>query len=246
MDYPFPSINRSVYPKTFLKDVFLVVDFCEVSFDSVDIDRLNSFFSQFKVVEIDAAKISGGIELKSNDGTIRLRFSLKRIEIILRQPFYKSFEQAEEFINVMIKYMESLSVKEIQKISVSKFNELGFRLQSPDYPIIDIMKDVFSVDLLDKVGIEDGSFNDMVRWEKVVSMDGSAESGTVFYAECGFRRRDLNSQDGSLTLTTRVESAVGNIVVDALLDIARKYNQILDNAFHWCIEKNIIEKMKES
>lgn len=245
MVYPFPSIERSVYPRTFLKDVRLAADFPKVSLGSVEEERLNSFFSQFfSGVSVDLNKICEGIRLQSQDGVIHLFFSLDKIVIQLRQPFYKKFEQAEEFLLLMINYFETLSVAEVRKLTVSKFNELKFRNTAPNFAIIKIMQSVFSKELLGMVEAEQETFDKMVRWEKAVSLDGSAETGTMFSAECGFRRAEPNSQDGSLTLTTRVEST-GKVVVDKLLDTAQGYNQILDEAFHWCVNEEVIEKMQE-
>lgn len=164
---------------------------------------------------------------------------------MLRQPLYKKFEQAETFLGAISKYLEVLSISSLQKVAVSKYNELKFQQQSPDHPIINIMKDVFSVELLNLVKAANLSFDDMVRWEKAASIDGSDATDTVFYVECGFRKEEPYSTKGSLALTTRVESSTP-VETENLAESVHRYNQILDEAFHWCVNKEIINKMKES
>jgi len=245
MKYPFNPIERRVYPKTFLKDVRLAVYFVPVDFSSVDKEQIKQFFDQFKGASIDVTKLPEGIELQSQDNYIRLNFSLASVEVMLRQPYYKKFEQAESFLGAISKFLEILSVRSLQKLSISKYNELKFQQSSEDYPILNIMKGVFSEELLNKMGAENNSFENMVRWEKALSFDGSEETGTLFYAECGFCKTEPNSLKGSLALTTRVESSI-DVNVEKLIDTARFYNQILDESFHWCVTKEIIEKMSES
>lgn len=245
MKYPFRPIIREIYPKTFLKDVRLTAQFSPVDFSKVNKEQVKDYFHQFRGVEFDIENLKGGLELKSNDEKVRLRFSLSDVEVVLRQPFYKRYEQAESFFMAIAKYLEAITVSDLKKLSISKYNELRFQQSSADFPILTIMEGVFSKELLSFVKADKETFKDMVRWEKAVTIDGTDETGTLFSAECGFNKSEPNSLYGRLTLTTRVES-VKPISLINLLDEARVYNQILDNAFHWCITKEIIEKMKSN
>lgn len=245
MEYPFKPVDREVFPRTFLKDVRVALFYPEVEQGCIDTGKLNSFYTRFKGVEVNVEKIKEGIELTSNDESIKLRFSLGFVEVLLRTPSYKTFDLALQFLFVLNGYFEAMKIKTINKLVISKYNELRFRHPSAEFSIQKIMKGVYSEALIQRVLSGKVGLKDLTRWEKELKFDNTEETDTLFTIECGFSRRDVNGLNGTLALTTRVETSKNPFEIGELADKANMYNGILDNAFRWCVRNEIIEKMRE-
>lgn len=245
MEYPFEPVEREIFPRTFLKDVRVALFYPEVEQGVIDIGKLNSFYSKFRGVSINVEKIKEGIELTSEDESIKLRFSLSSVEVLLRTPSYKTFELALQFISVLNGFFEAMNIKLIKKLIVSKYNELRFQQPSAEYTIQKIMKGVYSEALIQKVLSGKEVLKDLTRWEKELKYDNSDETDTLFTIECGFSRRGVNGLNGILALTTRVETANNSFAIEKLAEKAISYNMILDSAFKWCVRDEIIDKMRQ-
>lgn len=245
MEYPFKPIDREIFPRTFLKDVRMVVLYPEVEPAKIDIEKWSSFFSKFKGVEVNIEKIKDGIELTSEDESIKLRFSLGFVEVLLRTPSYKTFDLAIQFLSVLNGYFGAMNIKTANKLIISKYNELRFQQPSAEYTIQKIMKGVYSEALMQKVLSGKEVLKSLTRWEKELKFDNSDETDTLFTIECGFSRKGVEELNGILALTTRVETSHNSFAIEKLIEKAATYNDILDSAFRWCVRDEIIEKMRE-
>lgn len=245
MEYPFKPVAREIFPRTFLKDVRLALFYPEVEQSSIDTGKLNSFYTQFKGVDVNIEKIKEGIELTSEDESIKLRFTLEFVEVLLRTPSYKTFDLALQFLSVLNSYFEAMNIKTINKLIVSKYNELRFQQPSAEFTIQKIMKGVYSEALIQRVLSGKEVLKDLTRWEKELRFDNTEETDTQFTIECGFSRRGVSGLSGILALTTRVETSTNPFGIGELAGKANMYNGILDNAFRWCVRNEIIDKMRE-
>lgn len=245
MEYPFKPVAREIFPRTFLKDVRVALFYPNVEQGSIDTGKLHSFYSQFKGVDVNIEKIKEGIELTSEDESIKLCFSLSFVEVLLRTPSYKTFDLALQFLTVLNSYFEALNIKIINKLVVSKYNELRFQQPSAEYTIQKIMKGVYSEALIQKILSGKEVLKDLMRWEKELKYDNTEETDTLFTIECGFSRKGINGLNGILALTTRVETSKNFFKVGDLANKANMYNDILDSAFLWCVRDEIIEKMRQ-
>ena len=111
------------------------------------------------------------------------------------------------------------------------------------------MKEVFSPELLKtdnrSEDTSDANFASMTRWEKFGRFSGEDDWNSVFSYEYGFSRRATEPTKGCLTLKTIMESNDTLITNDALEDVMKEFNYILDRGFHWCVNKNIVSKMED-
>lgn len=244
MEYPFKLVEREIFPKTFLKDVRVILFYPEVEQGSIDAGKLSLFYSQFKGVTVSIEKIKEGIELTSDDESIKLRFSLRFVEVLLRTPSYKTFDLALQFISLLKGYFEAMEIKTINKLVISKYNELRFQHPSAEYTIQKIMKGVYSEALIQRVLSGKEVLKDLTRWEKELKFDNTDETDTLFTIECGFSRKSVNGLNGILALTTRVETSKNPFGIKDLASKTEMYNVILDSAFRWCVRNEIIEKMR--
>lgn len=245
MKYPFLPADREIFPRTFLKDVRIRLVYPKVDFNEVDKDELKSLFDQFKGAGVDLEKLADGVELTSEDESIKLSFSLSSTEVSLRAPSYKTFDLAKQFLAVQIGFVEALGVKIVSKLIISKYNELRFQFPSPEITIQKIMKGIYSEELMQKVLSGKEVLKNLTRWEKELKFDNRDETDTLFTIECGFNRRVTEGMKGILALTTRIETAEQPVEICNLPTKAEEYNIILDNAFRWCVRDEILQAMRK-
>lgn len=245
MGYPFPTIEHTVYGKTFLKDVRVAIEFESVSQASLNKEVLSDFFRQFPGLEkADVIEsLAEGINIYSEDRNVGFRFSLANVEVKLRTPFYVSFDRAEAFWKKLSAYLLALSVEVVNGLVVRKSSELCFKKGAGNFDVKKLMKEVFCDELTADTAFRNASFKDVNRWERSWSAEDE-ENGSRFMAIYGFKLSDYNNQDDRLTLVTSIESTDSEIPVSVLLSKEKQYNKVLFDAFHWCVKDEIIEKMK--
>lgn len=248
MNYKFKSIDKKVYPKTFLKDVHLRLDFIKVQ--SVN-SRLAGFFKKNFGLDVDAMPQSQNISVNSEDGLIKFDFSLGYLELTMRHPAYKQFNFVLQWLGIILEYLYVLGVENLKKTTLSKYNELGFALP-PGVGVELVMQQVFSNEILqygrDATGALDSGKDDFSRtsrWEKFGSFEGEDKWNSLFSFEFGFSRRATEPSNGCLTLKTIMESRDVDVKVDSLKDVLTEFNDVLDRGFHWCVTESIIRKMEE-
>ena len=246
MAYPFTHINREVYPKTFLKDVYVSLHFPKVDItDSLKDNMIRFFDEAFGVEDMPEESFEKVVFVHSKDDMIRFHFALEFVQFSVKQPAYRSFEQLAVYRDKAFKYLEVLKVREISKIIFYKYNQLNYQLKNSGTPV-DVMKDVFSTSLLNNMTEEDvKSQTGLSRWEKSLCFQGEDATDSAFTIEYGFRKKSKDSEQDALTLKTQIESGNVNVKKDNVMAILSDYNQILDNGFHWCVTPDIIKEMKK-
>lgn len=248
MSYNFKEIEKKVYPKTFLKDVHLRMDF--ENGQSVN-SNFEGFFKKNFGLAIDTMSQFKGMAVNSDDGLIKFDFSLSHVELTLRHPAYKQFNFALQWVGVITDYLHLMGSKAVNKLTISKYNELGFSLPK-GVGVELVMQQVFSESMLsygkDPRGMllsDKDSFESTSRWEKFGSFKGDDDLNSLFSFEFGFSRRATEPANGCLTLKTIIESRDVVIEIDTLRNVMCEFNDILDRGFHWCVNEGIIKKMEE-
>ena len=236
MAYPFQSITREVYRKTFLRDVHMVFYFDSVAKDDAFDIKVKGFLKDS--FGLDSATTSGLEKVVSKDKTVTLEFGTEFVKLSIKRPEYRSYEDdnVKELKSLMFKYIHLINVKKLTRLEMSKFNQLRY---SSDKNLKDIIGSVFCDELSDV--IEDGSFT---RLEKIWTADDE-KSNSQFTIEYGFRRDTPDSKDGFLTLKTKIESTGTMIAIEDIENRMEQFNQILDEGFHWCVKPEIINLMKQ-
>jgi hypothetical protein len=154
---------------------------------------------------------------------------------------YKSFDLTLEVMKYALEFFETVGVTDVEKVVFYKFNELSYNL-AEDVPVSEVMKQIFSEELLKNMTKEDVDVQtSLSRWEKLVNFN---DKDSVFTIEFGFGRSAKDSDTGSLTLKTQIESNLSKLPLSKIENTLREYNQILDNAFHWCVLPRIVKEME--
>ena len=241
MDYQFPQVPYKVYSKTFLKDVHLVFKFATVHPDEILIaDAKRYFETSFNGVILNDVDLSEGLNIKSTDELVWFDFRWDKLTICMKSPMYKSFELTLVVMEFALEFFKVIGITTVANLIFYKFNELSYNVER-NVEVSSIMKQIFSNDLLKKMTPEDEvAQKNLSRWEKQISY---SDDESQFVIEFGFSRTTKESNRGTLTLKTQIESK-DVVHVNDIENTLRKFNQVLDNAFHWCILSEIIKEME--
>lgn len=248
MSYNFREFERKIYPRTFLKDVHVKLLFDK---PTSAVSGLADFFQEHFNIQLQGIE-SGHHTINSADGLITYIFAFDSVELIMRRPAYRDFSLTQHLMPTIKHYLEILGVIQINKMFISKYNELNYKDEG-GLDVVSIMKSVFSKEMLsfgsaetaNKYEIEKIDLSDMTRWEKFGTFSGDDSWNSLFNFEYGFSRRANDTSKGYLTLFTSIESNDQVLKVQDIDDVASYFNDILDRGFHWCVNENIIAKMKE-
>lgn len=241
MVYPFPSVPYKVYSKTFLKDVHLVFKYATVHPDETILAKVKNYYENSFRITTQNVDVADDINIKSKDELIWFDFKWDELAICMKSPMYQSFELTLEVMEYALGFFKAIGIVDVEKVVFYKFNELSYNL-AKDVAVSEIMEQIFSKELLENMSSEDiDTQKGLSRWEKIVKYPDNTSSFTI---EFGFNRNAKDSNTGSLTLKTQIESNLSSLPIDDIENLLREYNQILDNAFHWCVRPDIINKME--
>ena len=242
MPYQFPSIERKVYPKTFLKDVHVIFRFDAMSrTPELDAEIERFFEESFSLKNFPVSGLEKNIKVFSNDGLTEFGFGTDFVELSVKQPEYVSYDHISPYRELMKKYIRVLKVLELKKLAMYKYNQLEYQV-SGNKQVKAVMRDVFSDELLSDA---EEIPADNTRWEKTKQFSDGDPVHSLFTIEYGYRKDAQDSKNGALTLKTQIESMRDGIVFEDVEKVMEAFNQILDDGFHWCVVPEIINMMKE-
>ena len=240
----FPESSRMIYPKTFLKDVRLMLLFKET--EKKSIEALKAFFEKhFGAPEINLEELKGGIQFSSNTSPVAVSVKNGWIEVMISRPLYKRFDQMKDWLPAMFEYIKASGANAVERIIIIKYNELDFTHVQKDFPVANVMKQVLHEHLISAVdGSDFEKFNSLSRWEKMLNFGNVNEGPYEAGIEFGFRRKsDPDKLNGSITLKTLIACSLNEILDNVNVRIS-EMNNIIDDMFHWSISASIIETMK--
>lgn len=244
MAYPFKKVKHCVYKNTFLKDVRIAVEFPEIDPSSVNSETLQEFFEQFTNagIKVEDFLKNKYIRVFSNDQLIDFMFTLKYAEIKITAPKYTSFDEARPIWNLFYEYLDALHIESVDKLIVRKYNALHFQAGGQNYDIKSVMGLVFCEKLMAQMTDidKDKTLNSI---EKTWSQE-DVESNSLLNVVFGIKKSDTAGKHDHLTLVLSVESLQGPIQRSFIQEQVEYYNNVLFDAFHWCVKDGIIQNMK--
>lgn len=246
MGYPFPNIKIKVYSKTFLKDVHIGVLFPEVPLsDDLQKSAGEFFAAEFGLPNVLMGEMPKAVSVFSKDDKIRFSFGLSRLGLRIKREAYRSFEDIAPLLNKTYKYLGVMGCQVVDKIIFSKYNELAYEAKQ-ETAVAEVMEGIFSADLLSSMTKRDRQVQkSLSRWEKVIHAKGDDDTDSFFTIEYGFIKKPEGVEGSSLTLKTLIESQKSEIPVSSIPRVLTDYNQVLDNAFHWCVSDIVLNEMKK-
>ena len=246
MAYSFKHVEHQVYQNTFLKDVRVAVEFSAIDVATVDTSKLQRYFDKFNGAEIKSADFldRGSINVFSSDHTIDFHFGLGYAEAKLDTPPYTSFDDAESYWHILMDFLAAIDVRSVSRLMVRKFNALYFTTNTREYDMREVMNGLFCDDLMKTIpqGISSDKSLNSFEWTWTDSADdGKSEVEVVN----GIKKADATVKKDHLTMVTLIKSKDLTISVDDVMKLAKEYNQILFDMFHWCVKDDIINTMKQ-
>ena len=244
MGYPFPNIKIRVYPKTFLKDVRICIMFSEVHLSDELQKRASEFFEiKFGLADVKMEEMPKAVSVFSKDNNIIFAFGLSRVDFSIKREAYRTFVELDSYLHIIYDFLSAMNCDVVTKIIFSKFNELGYEAKE-NTAVAEVMEGVFSGDLLASMTKRDRETQkNLSRWEKIIRADGDDATNSTFTIEYGFSKKPESAVESSLTLKTLIESQIGQISIADIPAVLIEYNQILDNAFHWCVSDQVLNAM---
>lgn len=240
MAYPFTPVPREVFKKTFLRDVLLCVSYTPIADTDAYVNGLAEFVSSHYNKKLDKDKFNGGIGLISEDNNRSIYFSSERTALRMRYPGYKSFDIILKNMSNITDYLKAFVVDAQLTVYIIKFNEMTYEFKrDTQLDIESAMRAVFSRELIGDVNID----REAVRWEKEIQFDDD-ETQTIMRLTYGYKKDDLNPNRGSLILKSSISFDVAN-ATEITEERLSPLNELLDSAFHWCVNDDVIKNMRQ-
>ena len=242
----FPEIKRKIYNWTFLKDVSLSILF-NVNEKNIDEDAISRFFKDnFKIAELkkQALGTDKGIRIQSEDKCINFDFSFSKIELKIKYPLYREFNNMISWLPVILNFLRIAGVNEVSQLVIRKYNELVFSMPNGRGDIPLAMKEIFSPKLLgENFNMDAKSFSDLNRWERKLVVSDDTERSQVNIS-FGFCEKDGVSSGSALTLSTSITTHDWTTGIVDLQSRLGEMNLVIDRVFRWCVTDSIINKMQ--
>lgn len=242
MGYPFSNTERTLYRKTFLKDVHLCISFADVT--AIDMGVLLPFFCRHFNLNLNSFQ---DVSVNSEDGLVCVDFSSSFITIKLKHPAYITYPDLQKWLPILKEYLTLLRVERLSKIVFSKYNELEYELpEGASLDVTEIIKQVFSDKIIayHERPLQEVKENEdqTARWEVCGEFRGEDELNSVLRYEFGYSRKGIDRNKGCLTLklSASTESLVFHNSLDLCLD---SLNLIIDSAFVWSVNSEILDMM---
>lgn len=236
--YPFEiTDSHKTYKVTFLQSVILKIDYdsSNESFDLFarffdDAFQLQLIEQQFNVKNTDA------IRLRSDNHAYRVKFSRNTIELIINGDSYVNYKTSLlPFVNKVSGYLEKIKGN-ILNVSIEKIDIWPLakgEIESPE----DFINTVISCDLRNAPDLVPGD-NAFVEYT-------DKESGDSLLIRFGFIPfiKEQNDQPARIVLDTLCNHDNGSVEPSLLPEITKRLNDVLYDAYHWCVSKDVIEIM---
>lgn len=249
MDFSFPKIEkRTVYPRTFLKDVCVSLCFCPVLDYENAIRNFSGFRQKYFHISseekfvLKSREEEESVIIASSDNQVIFSFYLDSISLKIKIPTYKQFGDLMAFMPVVVAFLEAQGIDTVDDIRITKFNETHYGFQSESSSVDIAMKGIFSPEMMAWEGFKNPDFSDVARWERRIdfSDDNDNASAMVLY---GFIKDDLDRKKGSITLKTSIVKR-GPIDRKYLAEELERCNVSIDSAFHWAASDDILKEMQ--
>ena len=185
---------------------------------------------------------NGFIRVFSNDQQIDFMFTLNYAEVKIAALRYTSFEEAKPIWNLFYGYLDALCIESVSKLIVRKYNALHFQTGGKNYDIKSVMGLVFCDELMDQMTDVDmnKTLNSIEKnWTKE-----DVESNSLLSIVYGIKKSDTAAKHDHLTLVLSAESLQGPVQRNFIQEQVEFYNNVLFDAFHWCVKDGIIQNMK--
>lgn len=235
----FGNIERKVYAKTFLQQVDVRLEYPAIKQDAITDGDVESFFkNHFDVGASSSVLLEDDVFLKDDQKQLAFLFSADAAMVCVGHLNYRSFYDSvlpnvyhiKDFVFNLLKQEGVVSY--IRKVNVFTFENNA-----------DLSEDEFSAVLYDNVFSPD--FLNVTPTRDVSEVNGKTTTVQLRVVENVFFMTYIIPRENgkySLFLETILKAEADRLSLESELE---RMNNLLYNAFHWSVGKNIITVMNK-
>ena len=252
MAYPFPAKEHRIYKNTTLNNVIVSFDYRHREnsfFDKEFYSRLDAYTSKNFSLTVDHQLYNKAFQIRNDKNGVALMFFNGALLSVIDKDRYVSFnDSAISQIQKMKEFVKNVLCEErVGRANIRKLNIWQVQDVDSDAEKVrdNIMSHVFSDSLLTSdaelpIGADDKGIYRKYAWEE-------REYNEKVTLRLAFVKVNGRDDAYNLVLDTDLEiMPEEGLTLDGLTDLLKERNNILFNAYHWCVRKEVIEQMEEA
>lgn len=244
IEYPFAHKDHKVYANTFLQNVLVEWYFTPVTED-LDQGYIRRFLDEKFRIQVDEKNnIQYPIVVSTKAKDVQIFLGRDVFKLNVRVNLYKGFSSLSPLLGYGFEYLKLNEVQNINRCLIRKIDVFPFQnISESNTSNETLLSKIFSKELLEGISVSSSNNAFQSFWSKNFNREVESENVNIKF---GFQRRQpgLSDKQGenSMLLDLSVERNKDmsfNMIEKNLLEM----NQILYNAFHWSVNRDIIDIM---
>lgn len=236
MDRFFPHIERRVYRRSFLTEMSVKLAYSR-----------NEDFGEWAQRAIESFALPGNPQISLDDESLlvdspvcQMRFDPEFCVMAFRPDYFDSFDKVLALIKENAEIFESCCSNKIKSISVGKANWIPAKAKRDDVPGIGITAAIFSENL--RPGENRISPIEGISVSNVTETTILCDSYQLEISH-GFTSSKSDSSRVFAILNFEAKDA-RPCAFSTCLKRLQEMNQLIFDAFHWCVSQNLIDAME--
>lgn len=245
MTIPFKDTSHRLFKNTFLQNVFAGISFKADEAMSEEMrQEAHSFINQQFGLEATSTFPKEAMSITSSDGMISFFFDKESASVRVGARNYRSFvDNVVPQITKLDKYVGIMKAAIVSRIGLRKINIWPILADNPDeLKESEITKELFSSELLSEKSTT------LTDKEKNIPLLGKYEwkdNALTITVRTAFMRDDSDTKKRNVVLD--IEAMLGGpMAKEAAASQFNILNDVLFDAYNWCVSPNVIRIMEET
>ena len=252
MAYPFPAKEHRIYKNTTLNSVLVSFTYLhrEKSFFNEEFySRLDAYTSKNFSLTVEHNLFDKAFQIRNDKNGVALIFYNGVLLLAIDKDRYVSFnDSAVSQIHKMKDFvMDVLGDEKIERVCIRKLNIWQIKDVKKDVNVVrdNIVNLIFTDELLTSDAAQPTSDGEQGVFKKFIwSEEDLNEKVTMRLAFV-----KVNGTDDAFNLVLDTELEImqqGGVRLEGLTELLKERNQVLFNAYHWCVRNEVIKQMEEA
>lgn len=251
MAYPFEPVEPRVYKHTTLNSVLIAMEYGKrerAFFDPAFYRRLDDYTEKKFSLKVNHDLDKRGIQIRNDKNGVALLFVNGVLMANIDRDHYVSFsDSALSQINKLKDFVSDvLNEDKVKCANIRKLNLWQVQDVKPD--MVEKVRTEMMTQVFSEAFIKSDAHQKLASEEKGVLFDKYAWSEGDETVTVRLAFVPVNGKAGAFNLVMDMDLEIqpaDGLPLDGLAEFMRQRNGILFNAFHWCVNKNIIKQMQE-
>jgi uncharacterized protein (TIGR04255 family) len=252
MAYPFPAKEHCIYKNTTLNSVLVSFDYGrreESFFNEEFYSKLDAYTSKNFSLTVDHQLFDKPFQIRNDkNGTALIFFNGIMLSVVDKDRYVSFNDSAISQIHKMKEFVaevlgdEKVNAASIRKLNIWQVQDVG---NDVDKVCENIMRHIFSSALLTSDAGQPIGGDEKGIYKKYV-WDGNTPDEKVT-ARIAFVKVNGKNDAYNLVLDTSIDITPENgLQLKGLTELLKERNNILFNAYHWCVREEVIKQMEEA